>query len=73
MLQRVTAWTVLNNGLFTFTVDVDAGPDCSILRSTNLLDWEPVWTSYSATRPFESAGPATAKLSRGFYRVRLGP
>lgn len=63
----------LSNGLFTFTIYGDAGPDYSILRSTNLLDWEPVWTNYSGTLPFESADPATAKLSRGCYRVVLGP
>jgi autotransporter-associated beta strand protein len=64
------AWS---NGLFTFMVDGDAGPDYSFLGSTNLIDWWPIWTNYSAMAPFEFTDPAATNFSRRFYRVRLGP
>jgi hypothetical protein len=63
----------ISNSSVQLTVAGDAGPDYTILGSTNLVSWDPLWTNYSAMPPFQFADPGATNFSRRFYHVRLGP
>jgi len=62
-----------NGSAIQLTVNGPSGPDYTLLRSTNLIDWEPVATLTSPPSPVTlvdtnyPAGPAQ------YYRVQLGP
>ena len=63
----------LSNGLLATLIYGDAGPDYAIWGSTNLADWVPVATNYSATPPLVFTDPYATNFGQRFYRVRLGP
>ncbi len=65
--------SALSNGLLATAINGDAGPDYTVLGSTNLADWTPVMTIPSATPPFIFSDPYASNFSQRFYRVRLGP
>jgi alpha-amylase len=64
----------VTNGLFGFWVSGDAGPDYSILTSTNLTNglWLPVFTTNSPVLPFYWSTPADS-ATQEFFRIELGP
>ncbi|HET7624209.1 MAG TPA: putative Ig domain-containing protein, partial [Verrucomicrobiae bacterium] len=65
-----------NQGNFSMNVIGDSGPDYIVEASTNLgsaADWIPLATNYSAAPPFLWKDTQSARLSRRFYRIRLGP
>jgi regulation of enolase protein 1 (concanavalin A-like superfamily) len=62
-----------SNGLFRFSIWGDAGPDYTILGSTNLVNWQPVLTNSSAVPPFVFTDAGTINFTQRFYRVMLGP
>ncbi len=61
------------NGLPGLTIVGDAGPDYLIQISTNLIQWEGIYTNLSAAPPFFWTDPAATNFSTRFYRVQLGP
>jgi autotransporter-associated beta strand protein len=63
----------MNNGAFQLSVSGDAGPDYALWASTNLVNWNPVLTNYSATPPVWFTDPAATNYSQRFYRIILGP
>lgn len=63
----------LNGGVFSLTIDGDAGPDYSIYGSTNLADWDLLMTTNPAVLPFPFVDPEGANFNQRFYRVLLGP
>lgn len=63
----------LSNGLLATLIYGDAGPDYAIWGSTNLADWVPVATNYSAAPPLVFTDPYATNFGQRFYRVRLGP
>ena len=63
----------MSDGLFQLTITGDAGPDYVVWGSTNLVNWAPVATNYSATPPFVFADPSAGNSTQRFYRVLLGP
>lgn len=66
-----------NNGLFTFGVNGDSGPDYYIDTTTNLgssAAWSPLFTNYApASFPFVRTNTPTPNAPQTFYRIRLGP
>ena len=62
----------MSNGLFNFTINGDSGPDYTILVSTNLTTWLPLWTNSSPVPPFTFTDTSTNSNLR-FYRVLMGP
>jgi len=60
-------------GQFGCWITGDAGPDYTILASTNLSSWNLLFTAYSPVLPFFWADTNSLVFSRRFYRVRLGP
>ena len=71
--QPVIGAAGLSNGRFSFPVAGDRGPDYTILASTNLIAWSPVWLTNSPLPPFFFTDPFTTNFHRRFYRVLLGP
>lgn len=51
----------------------DFGPDYSIEASTNLMNWESIFTTNSPTLPFLWPTADVANFGQRFYRIRLGP
>ncbi len=64
---------VLSNQLFQITVSGDAGFDYYLQASTNLTDWQTVFTNLNASPPWLWTDTETTNFSRRFYRVLLGP
>jgi Concanavalin A-like lectin/glucanases superfamily len=63
----------INNGAFQLWISGDAGPDYTILGSTNLTDWITLLTTNSPGMPFLFEDPAVTNFDRRFYRIQLGP
>ena len=72
-LQRPTlSPSVDASGQLLLTVAGNAGPDYTLLTSTNLLNWEPVLKSNSPPLPFTFTLTNPGEPQR-FYRIQLGP
>jgi hypothetical protein len=63
----------LSNNLIRFSVNGDAGPDYSVLVSTNLSQWENVFTTNSPALPFWWTDTNSGSFPRRYYRLQLGP
>ncbi|MEI8291498.1 MAG: immunoglobulin domain-containing protein [Verrucomicrobiota bacterium] len=63
----------MTNGQLGFWITGDTGPDCTILSSTNLTSWSPVFTTNSPVLPFYWTDTNSPALPAGYYRVLLGP
>ena len=63
----------LSNGRFGFWINGDTGPDYTILASTDLASWIPVFTTNSPPLPCFWADPNSAAYPLRFYRTVLGP
>lgn len=61
------------SGTFQFQVSGDAGPDYTILASTNLLNWSPFFTTNPAALPFHWTDPNAASFNQRYFRILLGP
>jgi hypothetical protein len=61
------------NGALQLLISGDAGPDYTIEASTNLVDWEAVFTTNAPAMPFSWGEPSATNLSPRFYRVWLEP
>ena len=71
--QPVLSEPRFTEGQFQLRVSGDAGPDYTLLGSTNLLDWAELFTTNSPALPFDWLDSDTNALPLRFYRVRLGP
>jgi len=63
----------ISAGNFSLTISGDAGPDYTVLASTNLSDWTLLLTTNPAALPFTLSWPVSSNLPNQFYRVQLGP
>lgn len=63
----------MSNQLFRVTITGDPGLDYYVQASTNLTDWQTVFTNLNATPPLNWTDPQTPNFSHRFYRVLLGP
>jgi len=54
-------------------VQGQTGPDYTLLTSTNLIDWIPIFTNTPTTFPFVWTDPNASLYPKRFYQVRLGP
>jgi hypothetical protein len=64
------AWA---SGQFSLSVNGQSGPDYAVQASTNLADWQSVFTTNSPTMPFEWADPDAGTFPMRFYRIVVGP
>jgi GH35 family endo-1,4-beta-xylanase len=58
---------------FRMTVAGDGGPDYTVLVSTNLQTWHPLFTTNGAPGPFQFGFTNPASVPQQFYRIRLEP
>jgi pectin methylesterase-like acyl-CoA thioesterase len=68
----VTA-VALDGGQLALTIAGDIGPDYAIQASTNLIDWQTIFTTNSPATPFNFADLDTSLYSARFYRIAVGP
>jgi large repetitive protein len=61
-----------SNGTITLLISGDPGPNYAIEASTNLVDWEPVFTTNAPAMPFHWSNPG-ASNSATFYRALVNP
>ena len=59
-------------GQFSMTVNGPQGPDYTILTSTNLTDWQPLFTTNSPVTPFTLTDTNLTAPAR-FYLFQIGP
>jgi hypothetical protein len=71
--QPILGGLAVSNQLFRMTISGDAGFDYYIQASTNLTDWQTVYTNLSAVPPLIWSDPQTTNFSSRFYRVLVGP
>lgn len=62
-----------NAGIFGFSVTGSVGQSYLVQASTNLLNWNTLFTTNPATLPFMWNDSATTNFPRRFYRIQLGP
>ena len=62
-----------NNGQFTLKITGQAGPDYAVLGSTNLVNWNRLFTTNSPPMPFVWVDTNAAALPLQFYRIEIGP
>ena len=58
---------------FQLHITGDAGPDYTLLASTNLVNWTPLFTTNSPALPFNWSDPSTTSFNQRYFRVLLGP
>jgi hypothetical protein len=68
-----SASVVVSNGVFQMTVSGAAGPDYIIQGSTNLTDWQSLFTNTPTTLPFTYTNLNASNYPARFFRVLLGP
>ena len=61
------------DGQIQLTVNGEAGPDYTVMVSSNLLNWETLFTTNSPTPPFTWTAPTQGNFHQRFYRIQLGP
>ncbi len=57
----------------TLRVNGKTGPNYQVETSTNLTDWEAIYTAQSPTMPFTWTDTVQADFSQIFYRVKVDP
>ena len=62
-----------SKGAFSLTVSGDVGPDYTLLGSTNLINWQPLFLTNSPVMPFTWTDSLPNLFPARFYRVILGP
>ena len=63
----------VTNGNFGFRINGDRGPDYTILASTNLTSWAPIFTSNSPVLPYYWVDTNSVAYPIRYYRTVLGP
>ena len=61
------------NGMFQMQVAGDVGPNYLIQGSTNLTDWESLYTTNPTVMPFLWIDPSTSNYPARFFRVNFNP
>jgi hypothetical protein len=62
-----------SEGTFGFHIEGMSGPDYFVQASTNLLDWETIFSTNSPALPFDWNETLSTSDAARFYRVLLGP
>src|SRR6185312_1553345 len=70
--QPTASVPTFSNGQFSMTVAGDFAADYIVQTSTNLTDWQNLFTNHSPTVPFTFTD-TNAVAPTQFYRILLGP
>jgi glucuronoarabinoxylan endo-1,4-beta-xylanase len=60
-------------GLLQMQANGTQGPDYTLLTSSNLTTWQPLWTTNSQVMPVTFVITNLGTLPQQFYRIQLGP
>jgi hypothetical protein len=71
--QPSVTGVAISGGQLALTITGDIGPDYAVQASTNLVDWQTIFTTNSPATPFNFADPDTGLYSERFYRIAVGP
>jgi len=63
---------VWNTGQMGFLVSGQVGPDYAVQSSSNLVDWNAIFTTNPAVMPFTWSTHAGG-LPAQYYRIQVGP
>jgi hypothetical protein len=63
----------ISNGQFSLQARCNAGPDYAVQVSSNLQDWQTVFTTNSPLKPVRWKDTSGTASSARFYRVKVGP
>ncbi|MGA9452581.1 MAG: RICIN domain-containing protein [Verrucomicrobiia bacterium] len=63
----------ISEGNFSLVISGNAGPDYTVLASTNLSNWTLLLTTNPAALPFTLYWSVSNNLPNQFYQVQLGP
>jgi hypothetical protein len=74
-LSTPAALSVMSSGSFSsnqfgFSLSGPLGVNLTIESSTNLIDWQTIFTDILGSVPIQFLDPASSTNARGFYRVR---
>ncbi len=72
LIQPVLNSIMLANGQVNLTVNGTQGPDYTLLTSTDLINWQALFTTNSPLIPLTLVDTNSADASR-FYRIQIGP
>ena len=70
--QPVLGSVTLANGQVNLVVNGDQGPDYTLLTSTDLINWQALFTTNSPVLPITLVDTNSTDAAR-FYRIQLGP
>ncbi len=62
-----------SGGAFNSSVSGDTGPDYAVRASTNLVDWETIFTTNSPAMPFNWSDPNAGSYDQRYYQIKAGP
>jgi glucuronoarabinoxylan endo-1,4-beta-xylanase len=72
LTQPVLGSVTFSNGLVNLVVNGDQGPDYTLLTSTDLINWQALFTNNSPLMPITLVDTNSTDAAR-FYRVQIGP
>ena len=72
IVQPVLGSVTLASGQVRLVINGTQGPDYTLLTSTNLVDWQVLFTTNSPVMPLTLTDTNLDAATR-FYRVQLGP
>ena len=64
---------IFSAGIFSFSVNGAAGQNYLVQASTNLANWDTLFTTNPTTLPFVWSDAAATNFASRFYRIQLGP
>ena len=62
-----------SGGTFSSSVSGDTGPDYEVLASTNLVNWDVIFTTNSPAMPFNWSDPNAGSYDQRYYQIKAGP
>jgi hypothetical protein len=73
LTNPVAAVAPLAGGQFSLTVNGPYGPDYTVLVSSNLTNWQTLFTTNQPVLPFTFTSTNSFGYPANFYRLRIGP
>ena len=73
LTQPTESSAAFSNGQFSLTINGTAGPDYIVQTSTDLINWQSLFTNSSPALPFTFTDTNAVNAPVQFYRIILGP
>ena len=64
---------IFGNGVFSLTINGNSGPDYIVQVSTDLVNWDSIFTNHAPAPPFVWSDVSAGNFSQRFYRIQLKP